>query len=96
MTNNVIKTTKKQKRGNPNLKAGPGRPKGCKNKVSQDMKEALNAAFDGLGGVDALTRWASTDPSGFYSLWIKMLPKDVRAEITGSLTTRTVEVPADE
>lgn len=45
------------------------------------VKEALAAAFEGLGGVPALIKWAKAEPGEFYKLWTKLLPM----EVTGSL-----------
>lgn len=66
---------------NPNLKAGPGRPKGMANKVTVQAKEALQMAFDGIGGVKALTKWANDEKNkgAFFHLYTKLLP----IQITG-------------
>lgn len=68
------KTAPNKQTGN---KAGPGRPKGSLNKVTQSVKAALEEAFERRGGVDALMRWANEEPSDFYSLWGKLLPKNL-------------------
>lgn len=44
--------------GNTN---GTGRPKGSRNKLNTDIKEAFDIAFKGIGGTKALTDWASSD-----------------------------------
>jgi len=41
------------------------------------VKAALTAAFDGIGGVEALIRWGMENPTAFYPLWAKMLPAEV-------------------
>jgi hypothetical protein len=64
---------------------GPGRPKGSLNKRTIAVKEALEAAFDELGGVDGLVKWAFTDRTAFYKEWAKMLPKDVNLNATITL-----------
>ena len=46
-----------------------GRPKAATTLV----REALQAAFEGMGGVEALTAWAEANPKEFYSLYIKLL-----------------------
>jgi hypothetical protein len=56
---------------------GPGRPKGSLNKTTRAVKEALEEAFEELGGVPSLVQWARRDPHGFYTIWGKMLPKDM-------------------
>jgi|TARA_R100001530_G_scaffold37085_2_gene28809 hypothetical protein len=65
------------------FKAGnPGRAKGSKNKRTVAVAEALQSAFDGIGGVDALIKYAKTDTEGFYKLWVKMLPQQIKADIS--------------
>lgn len=62
------------------MKAGPGRPKGSINKLTAKTKEALTLAFDGIGGVPALQKWALANRSEFYKLWGKMVPHEVSGE----------------
>ena len=59
------------------LPPGPGRPKGSTNAVTADAKRAMEYAFAGAGGVEALTAWAIANPDGFYPVWAKLLPKNV-------------------
>lgn len=54
-----------------------GRKTGSLNKTTSEVKAALEKAFKKLGGVAALTRWGKGNPSEFYAIWVKMLPKDV-------------------
>lgn len=73
---------------------GPGRPKGVPNKLTQDSREALRLAFEGIGGVEALTGWARANPDGFYALWGKTIPKQVESDHAGEVTIRvTYEAP---
>ncbi len=51
-----------------------GRKPNSPNKKTAAVKDALELAFDGLGGVKALQKWGKDNPSSFYALWIKMLP----------------------
>lgn len=69
---------------------GPGRPKGVPNKSTKSVKEALEAAFEGLGGVQRLQTWATEQPTEFYKLWAKMLPAEVKAEMSGDTTLNVV------
>ena len=57
-----------------------GRLPGYPNKVTISVKAALEAAFDGLGGVPALIAWAEKEPAEFYRLWGKLLPRNVTLE----------------
>ena len=66
--------------GNP-----AGRPKGSLNKSTKAVKEALEEAFEGLGGVDGFIKWAFTDRTAFYKEWAKMLPKDINVNATITL-----------
>lgn len=62
----------KGKSGNPN-----GKKKGTPNKLTLEAKLAIEQAFDGAGGVKALTQWAKENPDGFYPVWSKLLPRNV-------------------
>ena len=57
-----------------------GRLPGYPNKVTISVKAALEAAFDGLGGVPALIAWAEKEPGEFYRLWGKLLPRNISIE----------------
>jgi hypothetical protein len=65
---------------------GPGRPKGLPNKTTIAVKEALQQAFQGIGGVPALTEWARENQGEFYKLYSKLLPTEVRADVNVSVT----------
>lgn len=87
-------TEKKKSVGRP--KGTPrtgGRQKGTGNAITVTMKQQLEGVFDRLGGVDGLLRWAQKDPANletFYSrMWIRLLPKDIKAEINGTLNSNT-------
>lgn len=56
------------------------RPKGSPNRTTREVKEALQMAFEGIGGVDALERWAKENPTPFYQLWGKLLPLQVAGD----------------
>jgi len=65
------------KKGQPKT-PGSGRKKGTPNKNTVAVKEALQAAFAGIGGVEQLTKFAKSNPEEFYKLWVKMLPQEVK------------------
>jgi hypothetical protein len=46
-------------------RSGAGRKKGSPNKLTADVKAAIMAAFDEVGGVDYLKTVATTDPRTF-------------------------------
>jgi hypothetical protein len=58
---------------------GPGRPKGIPNKLTTQVKEAMELAFEGLGSVDELIEWGKTNRTEFYKLWIRLLPAKIEA-----------------
>ncbi len=63
---------KKQKRA----KTG-GRKKGTPNKMTVGVKAALGDVFTWIGGVPAMAAWAKANPTEFYRLWVKTLPREV-------------------
>lgn len=54
--------------------AGPGRPKGLPNKLTVSVKEAVENAFNELGGMSYLVHVGRTDPRTFCALLSKLLP----------------------
>lgn len=64
-----------------------GRPAGTANKITRDARAAIEYVFNELGGADALKSWVEKDTVNervFYAqIWPKILPKEVRAELTG-------------
>lgn len=54
--------------------AGPGRPRGIPNKTTQSVKEAIERAFDKLGGTDYLVHVGKQDPRTFCALLSRLLP----------------------
>lgn len=63
--------------GNPNLVAGPGRPKGVPNKTTMALKEMILAALDDVGGQAYMARQAEENPTAFMTLIGKVLPMAV-------------------
>lgn len=61
-----------------------GRKAGTPNKNSITVKESLKAVYERLGGDDAMLEWAKQNPDEFYRHWIKMLPTEVRNDVTSS------------
>ena len=57
--------------------SGQGRPKGSKNKLTVEAKEAFRLAAEGIGGVEALTAWGREAPDKFWPLYAKLIPMDV-------------------
>lgn len=67
-------------KGTDNLAgAGPGRPKGSKDKIQKNLKQLVLDTIASLEGEGkSLHAEALTDPKWFYANFVKpMLPKDV-------------------
>jgi len=52
--------------------------KGTPNKVNQSIREAIQMAFEQVGGVEYLVRLAQEDPKTFVPLLIKKMPLEPR------------------
>lgn len=71
---------------------GGGRKKGSLNTRTKEVKEAIELAFDKLGGVDALVRWGKKRPDIFYGqVWPKLLP----LQVNGTLNVNQIIVEID-
>jgi hypothetical protein len=64
--------------------AGKGRVKGVPNKVTKQLKDMILGALDEAGGQKYLMAQAHDNPSAFLSLIGKVLPAELKAELTGS------------
>ena len=62
-----------------------GRAKGTPNKVNQSIREAIQMAFEQVGGVEYLVRLAQEDPKTFVPLLIKTMPPEPKAPQEGGL-----------
>lgn len=58
-----------------------GRQKGTPNKLTRAAREVYEEAFEKLGGVPALVKWAKDNLSDFYKLHARLIPTDVNAKI---------------
>jgi hypothetical protein len=59
--------------------AGAGRPKGSKNRTTLQLREAILAALDRVGGEKYLARLAIENSSAFSSLLARVLPHTLTA-----------------
>ena len=84
----TVLKTKRKPSGAAALGAGPGRPKGCGNKVTKELKDMILGALDKAGGVDYLEERAR-DPrtaSAFLSLVGKVLPLQIAGDGKNPIT----------
>ena len=65
---------------------GSGRKKGTPNKATANVREAIEMAFAGIGGVEAFSSWAKENQTEFYKLYSKLLPLQVSGEVDGNIT----------
>lgn len=78
--------------------AGKGRKSGAVNKTTKLAKEAIALAAEGLGGTERLISWAQEDPLNERAFWTsiytKLLPLQVQAELNGKIVHGILKVPA--
>ena len=69
-------------------KAGPGRPKGLRNRKTLAAQEAIEIAADELGGATRLVAWAKEAPENERLFWGTIYPKllPLRAHMTGAFS----------
>lgn len=62
--------------GHGGKRAGSGSKPGVhRSEKTKKAHEAIHAAFEGIGGVKALTRWAEENRDAFYErVWPKIIP----------------------
>jgi hypothetical protein len=63
-----------------------GRKKGTTNKLTADLRTAIQGAFDKVGGQSYLQQVAQDDPRTFCKLLGMTLPKDVNLKAEGGLS----------
>ena len=63
---------------------GRGRPKGAPNKSTAAIKDMLLASLDAVGGQGYFMRHAEENPNAYMSLIGKIIPAEVKNQITGA------------
>jgi hypothetical protein len=71
-----------------------GRKKGVPNRLTTAAREAFQMAFEGLGGVPALTQWAQENPTDFYKLFARLIPVEVTGKDGGPVVFQFPSSPA--
>lgn len=64
--------------------AGKGRIKGVPNKNTQAIKDMLLASLDNVGGQAYFQKQAIDNPNAYMALIGKIIPAEVKKEITGA------------
>jgi hypothetical protein len=60
--------------------------------VTGECRHAIQWAFEGIGGVDALVAWAKKNRTQFYTkVWIKLLPLAVKPDQETPVIYETME-----
>jgi len=71
--------------------ANSGRKAGTTNKSITKAREAFALAFEQIGGVEELARWARANRSDFYKLYARTLPLELTGEGGGPIKTTFAE-----
>lgn len=61
---------------------GKKTPQALKNKKAAD---AFQSAFDLIGGVPRLALWADKNPTAFFSLYSKLIPSTIQAQVNATI-----------
>lgn len=72
-------------------RAGAGRPKGSSNKITKDVRSAIQNAFETLGGEDYLVQVGRDNPTTFCKLLGHILPKEITGADGGPLTVQVLQ-----
>ena len=78
-----VTKTKRKPTGAAAMGAGPGRPKGCPNKLQASAKDAIARAAEGLGGFERLIAWAREDSQNERAFWATIYPKLLPLQVGG-------------
>lgn len=63
-----------------------GRQKGTPNKLTSDLRAMVLGALEDAGGRGYLAKQAEENPIAFLALVSKLLPRDIKAELGGTVT----------
>lgn len=70
---------------NGGKREGAGRKKGVPNKINADIKQMLLEALSEAGGKAYFLRQAEENPTSFNTLIAKIIPAEVKQELTGNI-----------
>jgi hypothetical protein len=75
-------------KGQPKL---GGRQKGTPNKITATVKQAIEQAFNEVGGSTYLVEMAHQQPKAFMTLLGKVIPQQIDANVTAALLPGSVD-----
>lgn len=52
---------------------------------SKKAADAFQSAFDLIGGIPRLALWADKNPTAFFSLYSKLIPSSIQAEVNATI-----------
>lgn len=55
-----------------------GRQKGTPNNITRAFREAVQIAYDAIGGDEAFATWARENPTEFYRIAARLIPQEMR------------------
>lgn len=58
-----------------------GRVKGTPNKFTSSFKQALQLAYDKIGGIETFATWARENQTEFYKIMARLIPVEVNASV---------------
>lgn len=67
-----------------------GRKAGGLNKSSASVKECIEKVYELIGGDAAFSDWAVREPTEFYKIYAKLIPRDINATVSGALTINVI------
>lgn len=63
-----------------------GRKAGTPNKQTKAVKQCIINAFEDIGGVQNLAKWATENQTDFYTkMWVKVMPTEITGEDGGDI-----------
>lgn len=82
--------------GRGGKRAGAGRKPGKPTQATLDMKAAMYEAFEKAGGATYLAWLAKKEPRTFGTLLGKLIPNEIKADVTGDAFRLNINLGKDE
>ncbi|MSQ69661.1 MAG: hypothetical protein EXR27_00015 [Betaproteobacteria bacterium] len=55
-----------------------GRQRGTPNRITRSFREAVQIAYDAIGGDEAFATWARENSGEFYKIAARLIPQEMR------------------